>query len=74
MQKTLKHIILGAGGAVGNPLTNELLSHGESVKLVSRRGRTIPGASVSKADLTILKEVQPTIRSVSGNGACPTLS
>ncbi len=58
MQKTLRHIILGAGGAIGTPLASELLTQGASVKLVSRSARPMPGADVAKADLTIPKEVQ----------------
>ena len=52
MKTKSKHIILGAGGAIGQPLAEELISKGESVKLVSRNARAILGAEVFKADLT----------------------
>lgn len=52
-----KHILLGAGGAITNPLASELLSQGESVKLVSRSGHTFPGAEPARADLTRGAEV-----------------
>ncbi len=48
----IKHIILGAGGAIGNVLADELLARNESVRLVSRQGREMPGAESLKADLT----------------------
>lgn len=47
-----KHIILGAGGAIGNVLTEELLAKQETVKLVSRRGHDRPGTESQMADLT----------------------
>jgi nucleoside-diphosphate-sugar epimerase len=50
-----KHIILGAGGAIGQVLTDELLSGGEKVKLVSRRGKGRPGTETVSADLTDAK-------------------
>ncbi|MBD3297080.1 MAG: NAD-dependent epimerase/dehydratase family protein, partial [candidate division Zixibacteria bacterium] len=46
-----KHIILGAGGAIGQVLAHESISQGESVKLVSRREHTLPGAVSTQADL-----------------------
>jgi nucleoside-diphosphate-sugar epimerase len=52
-----KHILLGAGGAITPPLANELLSQGESVKLVSRGGYALPGAEPFRADLTRGAEV-----------------
>ena len=48
----MKHIILGAGGAIGKTLTDELLSDGRKVKLVSRRGYGSDGAESARADLT----------------------
>ncbi len=56
MKTITKHIILGAGGAIGNILTKELLSNNESVKLVSRSGHSIQRAESSKADLTNFQE------------------
>jgi nucleoside-diphosphate-sugar epimerase len=52
MKTNSKHIILGAGGAIGQSLADQLISNGESVKLVSRNARPIQGAEVFKADLT----------------------
>ncbi|HEX7573796.1 MAG TPA: NAD-dependent dehydratase, partial [Bacteroidota bacterium] len=52
-----KQILLGAGGAITNPLASELLSQGESVKLVSRSGHSLPGAEPVRADLTRGAEV-----------------
>ena len=47
----MKHIILGAGGAIANVLSRELIAHGESVRLVSRSGREVAGAESVHADL-----------------------
>lgn len=48
---TRKHIIVGAGGAIGQVLARELISQGESVKLVSRRQHDLTGAESAQADL-----------------------
>ncbi len=56
MTKT-KHIILGAGGAIGNVLADELVARNENVKLVGRSGRNRPGAESQQADLTKLDDV-----------------
>jgi nucleoside-diphosphate-sugar epimerase len=48
----MKYTILGAGGAIGNSLAYELLNKKENVRLVSRRGYSIPGAEAVKADLS----------------------
>jgi nucleoside-diphosphate-sugar epimerase len=56
MTKT-KHIILGAGGAIGNVLTEELLVRNESIKLVARQSHDRPGVETQKADLTNLDDV-----------------
>jgi nucleoside-diphosphate-sugar epimerase len=55
--KKANHILLGAGGAISAPLMRELLSQGEAVKLVSRRGAPVPGAESVRADLTKEREV-----------------
>lgn len=57
----MKHTILGAGGAIGTPLANELLKHGESVRLFSRSGFTTQGAESFKGDLTSYED---TLRAV----------
>ena len=52
----MKHTILGAGGSIGNSLTDQLLEAGESVRLVSRSNYSQPGAESVKADLTSYEE------------------
>jgi len=47
-----RHTVLGAGGSIGNTLTQELLQHKQTVKLVSRSGFSLPGTTSEKADLT----------------------
>jgi len=47
----MKHIILGAGGAVANVLCRELTAAGASVRLVSRSEREVAGAESVAADL-----------------------
>jgi nucleoside-diphosphate-sugar epimerase len=47
----MKHFILGAGGAISNVLSRELIAHGESVRLVSRSGVAVAGAESVRADL-----------------------
>ncbi len=54
----MKHIIFGAGGAIGTVLTNELIAKNKSVKLVSRSGHSMPPAESLKADLTKFDEVK----------------
>lgn len=52
MPAVRKQIILGAGGAIGKVLTEELLAHGETMKLVSRSGSRLQGTESAAADLT----------------------
>jgi nucleoside-diphosphate-sugar epimerase len=52
MSTNSKHIILGAGGAIGKVLTEKLLAHGASVRLVSRSGRAMEGTEAVAADIT----------------------
>lgn len=56
-----KHIILGAGGSIGNVLTDELLAKGEKIKLVSRGGGGPTNVETAKGDLTNFNEVNGTI-------------
>ncbi len=58
MENKIKHILFGAGGAIGNTLANELLANNESVKLVSRNEHSLDNAKSAKADLTILNDVK----------------
>ena len=46
------HTILGAGGAIGNPLASILLQQRENVRLVGRNPAPIAGAHTMAADLT----------------------
>jgi nucleoside-diphosphate-sugar epimerase len=46
------HVILGAGGAIGTPLAQELLAEGARLRTVSRSGRGPAGAEAVGADLT----------------------
>jgi nucleoside-diphosphate-sugar epimerase len=48
----VKHIILGAGGAISRALSEQLLAADQKVKLVSRSGHTLDGAESARADLT----------------------
>lgn len=47
----MKHVILGAGGAIASVLSRELIASGASVRLVSRSGREGAGAESVLADL-----------------------
>ncbi|MDP4291593.1 MAG: NAD-dependent epimerase/dehydratase family protein [Bacteroidota bacterium] len=60
----MQHTILGAGGAIGNALTDELLKAHETIRLVSRRNYSRPGTESQKADLTSYEE---TLNSVKGS-------
>ena len=60
----MKHTILGAGGSIGNVLTNELLKLNESVRLVSRSNYSIPGTESFKADITSYEQI---LKSVEGS-------
>lgn len=47
----MKHTILGAGGAIGNALTDELLKNKQTIRSVSRSGKAPEGTEVIKADI-----------------------
>ena len=53
------HTILGAGGPVANALTEELVNHNETIRLVSRKPIATTGKNISwqKADLLNYNEV-----------------
>lgn len=55
------HIILGAGGAIANGLAKELIGHGESVRLVARQPKLVPGADIFPADLMDLAQTREAI-------------
>lgn len=56
--------ILGGGGVVADQLAKLLVSEGENVRLVSRRGHTVPGAAAMKADVS---SVSQTLEAVKGS-------
>jgi nucleoside-diphosphate-sugar epimerase len=58
MEDKTKHILLGAGGAIGNTLVNKLLANDELVKLVSRSEYNVKNTESAKADLTIFNDVE----------------
>jgi nucleoside-diphosphate-sugar epimerase len=57
--------ILGAGGAIGTELLKELVAGGESVRLVGRNPKSLPGATEAVA--ADLADLDQTIRAVSGS-------
>ena len=56
------HTILGAGGAIGSPLTNELLKHEQSVRLFSRSGVQVKGAESVRGDLTSYEDTLSAVK------------
>jgi len=58
----MKHTILGAGGAIGNTLTYELLKNKEDVRLVSRSNYSIPRTESFQADITSYKETLNSVK------------
>jgi nucleoside-diphosphate-sugar epimerase len=58
------HTILGAGGVIANSLATELVSHQESVRLVSRHPAPYLGASTFAADIT---DSTQAIRAIQGS-------
>jgi nucleoside-diphosphate-sugar epimerase len=58
------HTILGAGGAVANALTRELLNHNETIRLVSRKPVAISGKNLTwkKADLLNYAELLEAVK------------
>ena len=60
----MKHTILGAGGAISNALTADLLAHKENVRLVSRSNYSIAGTEVAKADVMSYPEL---VKSIEGS-------
>lgn len=58
----MRHTILGAGGAIGNALTYELLRTNENVQLVSRSNYSIPGTKSFKADITSYNETLNSVK------------
>lgn len=56
------HTILGAGGAIGSPLANELLKNDQNVRLFSRSGVQTKGAESVKGDLTNYDDVLSAVK------------
>jgi nucleoside-diphosphate-sugar epimerase len=57
-EETIKHIILGAGGTVGQLLGCELVKQGQKPLLVSRSGHALTGTESVSADLTDLRSLE----------------
>lgn len=47
----VRHVVLGAGGAIGTPLALDLLARGIPVRAISRSGRGPEGAEIVRCDL-----------------------
>ena len=61
----MKHIILGAGGAISKVLAKELSENNEKIKLAARSIKTIEGIESVKADLLNFNEVNEVIEEFS---------
>lgn len=73
MQRTLRHTILGAGGAIGNSLTDELLRHQQKVRIASRSGYSLEGVESVKGDLTIYSDTLNAVQGADVVYLCPGL-
>jgi len=58
----MTHTILGAGGSIGIPLAQTLLTNHKQVKLVSRKGFAMEGAHSICADLLQYEQVQESVK------------
>jgi nucleoside-diphosphate-sugar epimerase len=56
------HIILGAGGIIADSLARELVAAKENVVLVSRRAKSMEGATVRSADISDLQQTLDTVQ------------
>lgn len=56
------HTILGAGGVVADELAKRLVSKGENVRLVSRSGRDVKGATSLKADVSSAEQTMGAVK------------
>lgn len=56
------HTILGAGGVIADGLARQLLQNHHSVRLVSRRGMTMPGAETHIADISVPQQALQAIQ------------
>lgn len=57
----MRHVILGAGGAIGDLVTVQLLNQGAEVVRVSRRAQAWGGAIAQRGDLTVAADVEAAI-------------
>src|SRR5258707_11285688 len=57
--------ILGANGAIGSELVKELTTRNESIRLVSRNPKLVPG--VAEAVAADLSNLDDTVKAVSGS-------
>jgi len=58
----MKHTILGAGGSIGNALTQVLIKSNEDIRLVSRSKHSVAGAESVKADIMSYSETTNSIK------------
>jgi nucleoside-diphosphate-sugar epimerase len=56
------YTIIGSGGAIGTPLAHELINSGQAVRLLSRSGKTMPGAESIKVDVFNQQELTEAVR------------
>ncbi len=56
------YTILGAGGVVADGLAKRLISEGENVRLVSRSGHALQGATAVKADVSSAEQTNDAVR------------
>ncbi len=56
------YTIIGAGGAIGTPLAQELIAKGQPVRLLSRSGKSMSGAESRKTDVFNLPDLTEAIR------------
>jgi len=61
----MKHIVLGAGGAISRTLVKELLSDNQKIKLASRNSKVIEGIESVKTDLLNFNDVNNVIEEFS---------
>ena len=57
--------ILGAGGAIGSDLVKELIARNESIRLVSRNPKLVPGAAEAVA--ADLSNLDNTVKAIAGS-------
>jgi nucleoside-diphosphate-sugar epimerase len=53
--------ILGVGGSIGSELVKELIARNESIRLVSRDPKLVPGVAEAAADLPAFDDTLKTV-------------